>query len=119
MANEPVRDPEIAGLKLTFTVHDAPPLSDDPQVLLATAKFPVAEMEFDRHAGRAVIFERDRFVRAGSVDQLRTEAESLRRGRDDRRTRHHKRQRAVGGAGGAGGEVLDEYLLRARSGEVG
>lgn len=36
-ASEPVIDPEIAGLKFTFTVHDAPAANDDPQVLLATA----------------------------------------------------------------------------------
>jgi hypothetical protein len=46
MASDPVIDPEIAGLKFTFTVHDAPAASDDPQVLLATAKSPVAVMEF-------------------------------------------------------------------------
>src|ERR1700730_7093020 len=45
MASEPVRDPEIAGVNVTVTVHEAPGLIDDPQVLLATAKFPVAEME--------------------------------------------------------------------------
>ena len=37
MASDPLIDPEIAGLKFTFTVHDAPMASDDPQVLLATA----------------------------------------------------------------------------------
>src|SRR5258708_38188324 len=44
-AGDNVRDHEIAGLKLTFTVHEAPTLSDDPQVLLGTAKFPVAVIE--------------------------------------------------------------------------
>src|ERR1700683_813016 len=45
MASEPVRAPEIEGVKVTFTVQDAPDFSVEPQVLLATAKFPVTVME--------------------------------------------------------------------------
>jgi hypothetical protein len=45
MANEPVRAPAIEGEKVTLTVQDAPELSEEPQVLLATAKFPVVVME--------------------------------------------------------------------------
>ena len=44
-ASEPVSDPEIEGVKVTFTVHEAPVPRDDPQVLLKTPKFPVAAME--------------------------------------------------------------------------
>jgi hypothetical protein len=46
MASEPVSAPEIAGLNVTLTVQDAPALIDDPQVLLAIAKFPVVAIEF-------------------------------------------------------------------------
>jgi hypothetical protein len=45
MASEPVRDPAIDGVKVTLTVHVAPELREEPQVLLGTAKLPVAVME--------------------------------------------------------------------------
>lgn len=45
IASEPVSDPEVAGLNVIFTVQDAPAFSEDPQVLLTIAKFPVAVIE--------------------------------------------------------------------------
>jgi hypothetical protein len=44
-ASDPVSDPAIEGVNVTLTVQDAPALMDDPQVLLSTAKLPVAVME--------------------------------------------------------------------------
>jgi hypothetical protein len=45
MASEPVRAPAIDGVKVTVTLHTPRALIVEPQLLLATAKFPVAVIE--------------------------------------------------------------------------
>jgi hypothetical protein len=64
IASDPVSDPATAGVNVTFTVHDAPAAIDDPQVLLATAKFPVAAIELTLTAAELVFFNVTDFAAA-------------------------------------------------------
>jgi hypothetical protein len=45
IAREPLSGPATVGVKLMLTVQEAPAARLDPQVLLATAKFPVTAIE--------------------------------------------------------------------------
>ena len=57
MASEPVSAPEIEGVKVTFTLQDAPAPMAPPHVLLEMAKFPVAAMELMFRAAVLVFFK--------------------------------------------------------------
>jgi predicted small lipoprotein YifL len=56
MASDPVTAPATEGVNVTVTMQDAPAFSDEPQLLLAIAKFPVVVIELILTAALLVFF---------------------------------------------------------------
>ncbi len=83
MESAPLSAPEIEGVKVTLTLQDAPGFRDDPQVLLSTAKFPLAAMELTASAAELVFLTVTAFealvvpTTCGLNERLKGEGETM------------------------------------------